>query len=83
MIPAMRDGRREDTERRRQRVATAVKNAAKNGAPISVSAVARQAGVDRSKRWELRHGKSQGSEPRRKSTNSNGRSRGWNSTTSN
>ncbi|MFF3159681.1 DUF6262 family protein [Streptomyces sp. NPDC057910] len=44
----MRDGRQADTERRRQRVATAVKNAAKNGTPISVSAIARQAGVDRS-----------------------------------
>lgn len=48
MIPAMRDGRQADTERRRQRVATAVRNAAKNGTPISVSAIARQAGVDRS-----------------------------------
>ncbi|MFI5659051.1 DUF6262 family protein [Streptomyces sp. NPDC051684] len=48
MIPAMRDGRRADTERRRQRVATAVNNAAKNGAPLSVSAIARHAGVDRS-----------------------------------
>ncbi|WP_409468351.1 DUF6262 family protein [Streptomyces sp. HC307] len=44
----MRDGRQADTERRRQRVATAVRNAAKNGTPISVSAIARQAGVDRS-----------------------------------
>lgn len=44
----MRDGRQADTERRRQRVATAVKNAARNGTPISVSAIARQAGVDRS-----------------------------------
>jgi hypothetical protein len=48
MIPAMRDGRRADTERRRQRVATAVKNAVKNGTSISVSVIARQAGVDRS-----------------------------------
>ncbi|MFJ3840646.1 DUF6262 family protein [Streptomyces sp. NPDC054904] len=48
MIPAMRDGRQADTERRRQRLATAVKNAARNGTPISVSAIARQAGVDRS-----------------------------------
>jgi chaperonin cofactor prefoldin len=47
VIPAMRDGRQADTERR-QRVATAVKNAAKDGTPISVSAIARQAGVDRS-----------------------------------
>jgi hypothetical protein len=44
----MRDGRQADTERRRQRVATAVRNAARNGTPISVSAIARQAGVDRS-----------------------------------
>ena len=48
VIPAMCDGRQADTERRRLRVATAVKNAAKNGTPISVSAIARQAGVDRS-----------------------------------
>ncbi|WNZ09443.1 DUF6262 family protein [Streptomyces sp. 11x1] len=48
MIPAMRDGRQADTERRRRRVATAVRNAAKNGTPISVAAIARQAGVDRS-----------------------------------
>ena len=48
MIPAIRDGRQADTERRRQRVATAVRNAARNGTPISVSAIARQAGVDRS-----------------------------------
>lgn len=48
MIPVLRDGRQADTERRRQRVATAVKNAARNGTPISVSAIARQAGVDRS-----------------------------------
>lgn len=47
MIPSMRDGRQADSERRRQRVASAVKNAAKNGTPISVSAIARQAGVDR------------------------------------
>ncbi|MGY0062950.1 DUF6262 family protein [Streptomyces sp. LZ34] len=43
----MADGRKADTERRRQRVITAVKNAAKNKTPISVSAIARQAGVDR------------------------------------
>jgi transposase-like protein len=47
MIPAMRDGRQADTDRRRQRVSTAIKNSAKNGTPISVSAIARQAGVDR------------------------------------
>ncbi|MFF2148623.1 DUF6262 family protein [Kitasatospora sp. NPDC058190] len=43
----MREGRQADTDRRRQRVATAIKNAAKNGTPISVSAIARQSGVDR------------------------------------
>lgn len=43
----MADGRKADTERRRQRVVTAVKNAAKNNTPISVSAIARLAGVDR------------------------------------
>ena len=43
----MRDGRQTDSDRRRQRVATAIKNAAKNGTPISVSGIARQAGVDR------------------------------------
>ncbi|MCC9708191.1 DUF6262 family protein [Streptomyces sp. MNU76] len=48
MSPTMRDGRQANSERRRQRVATAVRNAAKNGTPISVSAIARQAGVDRS-----------------------------------
>ncbi|MFI9612070.1 DUF6262 family protein [Streptomyces sp. NPDC052023] len=55
MIPAMRDGRQAETERRRQRVATAVKNDAKNGTPISVSAIARQAGVDRSFLYRHRH----------------------------
>lgn len=48
MIPAMRDGREADTDRRRQRVATAIRNSAKKSTPISVSAIARQAGVDRS-----------------------------------
>ncbi|MFH8983485.1 DUF6262 family protein [Streptomyces varsoviensis] len=48
MIPALRNGRQADTERRRQRVASAVKSAAGNGTPTSVSAIARQAGVDRS-----------------------------------
>lgn len=47
MIPAMRVGRQADSDRRRQRVAAAIKNAAKDGAPISVSGIARQAGVDR------------------------------------
>ncbi|MGW7003404.1 DUF6262 family protein [Streptomyces sp. NPDC054933] len=47
MSPTMRDGRQANSERRRQRVATAIKNAAKNGTPINVLAIARQAGVDR------------------------------------
>ncbi|WP_331759472.1 DUF6262 family protein [Streptomyces sp. NBC_01579] len=47
MTSAMRDGRRSDSDRRRQRVASAIKNAAKDGSPISVSGIARQAGVDR------------------------------------
>ncbi|MBB6414650.1 DUF6262 family protein [Streptomyces sp. AK010] len=47
MSPTMRDGRQANSERRRQRVATAIRNAAKNGTPIGVSAIARQAGVDR------------------------------------
>ncbi|WP_328508026.1 MULTISPECIES: DUF6262 family protein [unclassified Streptomyces] len=47
MNTAMADGGKADTERRRQRVITAVKNAAKNNTSISVSAIARQTGVDR------------------------------------
>ncbi|MGW3832776.1 DUF6262 family protein [Streptomyces microflavus] len=47
MIPAMRDGRQADTDRRRQRVTTALKEAVANGSPISVSRIARQARVDR------------------------------------
>ncbi|MDH6709902.1 uncharacterized protein YlxW (UPF0749 family) [Kitasatospora sp. MAA19] len=47
MIPAMHDGRQAGTDRRRQRVADAIKNAAKNGTPISVSGIARLARVDR------------------------------------
>ncbi|MEU9131834.1 DUF6262 family protein [Kitasatospora sp. NPDC048540] len=43
----MRDGRQADTDRRRQRVANAIKKATKDGTPISVSGIARQAGVDR------------------------------------
>ncbi|WP_329461121.1 hypothetical protein [Streptomyces sp. NBC_01431] len=39
MIPVMRDGCQADAERRRQRVATAVRNATKNGTPISISAI--------------------------------------------
>ncbi|MGW0962501.1 DUF6262 family protein [Streptomyces gelaticus] len=47
MSPTMRDGRQANSERRRQRVAAAIKSARENGTPISVSAIARQAGVDR------------------------------------
>ncbi|MGX4734449.1 DUF6262 family protein [Kitasatospora griseola] len=47
MIPAMHAGRQADSDRRRRRVVAAIKNAAKNGTPISVSGIARQAGVDR------------------------------------
>ncbi|MGW2105131.1 DUF6262 family protein [Streptomyces sp. NPDC001948] len=43
----MQDGRQANLERRRQRVVVAIKNAAKNGTPISVSAIASEAGVDR------------------------------------
>lgn len=44
---AMITGRRSDTERRRQRVLAALSSAATGGEEISVSAVARRAGVDR------------------------------------
>ncbi len=44
----MDQGRQADQVRRRQRVITAVKDAARSGGPISVSSVARAASVDRS-----------------------------------
>jgi hypothetical protein len=44
----MRDGRHADSARRRQRVNTALERSTAEGAPISVSAIARAAGVDRS-----------------------------------
>lgn len=47
MSTAMADGRRADSERRRQRVKTAIMQATRNGTAISVSGIARQAGVDR------------------------------------
>ncbi len=47
MSSAMTDGRKADSERRRQRVTKAIKAAAKDNTPISVSSIARQAGVDR------------------------------------
>ncbi|MDX2826635.1 hypothetical protein PV416_37580 [Streptomyces ipomoeae] len=46
-MTTMRQGRQDGTDRRRQRVAGALKSAARNGSPISVSGIARQAGVDR------------------------------------
>jgi hypothetical protein len=45
---AMADGRRADTTRRRLRVTTALDRAAADGAEISISGIARAAGVDRS-----------------------------------
>ncbi|WFB85601.1 MULTISPECIES: DUF6262 family protein [Streptomyces] len=47
MNSVMTDGRKADSERRRQRVAKAIKAAAEDNLPISVSGIARQAGVDR------------------------------------
>jgi Family of unknown function (DUF6262) len=46
-IGAMIDGRRADSTRRRQRVLSALDNAIKDGAELSVSNIARRAGVDR------------------------------------
>ncbi|MET9513193.1 hypothetical protein ABZX62_32940 [Streptomyces flavidovirens] len=43
----MADGRRADGERRRQRVKSAIVQATRTGTTISVSGIARQAGVDR------------------------------------
>ncbi|MEU9291072.1 DUF6262 family protein [Streptomyces sp. NPDC048275] len=47
MSTHMADGRRADSERRRQRVKTALQKAVANGTTVSVSGIARQAGVDR------------------------------------
>ncbi|MBY4109210.1 hypothetical protein HQO82_04240 [Rhodococcus fascians] len=44
----MTDGRRADSTRRKQRVITAIDQAAASGSEISASAIARTAGVDRS-----------------------------------
>lgn len=44
---ALTEGRRADSSRRRQRVIKAINQAAKQGEELSVSAIARQAGVDR------------------------------------
>ena len=43
----MTDGRRADSARRRQRVLNALDNAVNDGAELSVSGIARRAGVDR------------------------------------
>jgi DNA-binding transcriptional ArsR family regulator len=45
--PAMAEGRRADSARRRQRVLRALNDAAASGDEISVSGIARRAGVDR------------------------------------
>jgi hypothetical protein len=52
---AMADGRRADSQRRRQRVAKALQAAAASGAEISISAIARTAGVDRSFFYRPQH----------------------------
>ena len=46
-VDAMIDGRRADSTRRRQRVLSALDNAIKDGAELSVTSIARRAGVDR------------------------------------
>ncbi len=46
-VAALAEGRRADTDRRRQRVLVALAEAAAGGAEISVSGIARRAGVDR------------------------------------
>lgn len=46
-VDAMIDGRRADSTRRRQRVLSALDNASKDGAELSVTGIARRAGVDR------------------------------------
>ncbi|MEV7156962.1 hypothetical protein AB0N77_20415 [Streptomyces misionensis] len=46
-IQAMLEGRRADTGRRRNRVLAALAEAAKDGSEVSVAAIARRAGVDR------------------------------------
>jgi hypothetical protein len=46
-VAAMAAGRRAETERRRQRVLKALETAAGTGEEISVSAIARRSGVDR------------------------------------
>jgi hypothetical protein len=52
---AMTNGRRADSQRRRQRVAKALQTATAGGAEISISAIARTAGVDRSFFYRPQH----------------------------
>lgn len=52
---AMADGRRADSQRRRKRVAKALQTAAASGTEISISAIARTAGVDRSFFYRPQH----------------------------
>lgn len=52
---AMAAGRRADSQRRRERVAHAIAQAAANGTPIGISAIARAAGVDRSFLYRAQH----------------------------
>ncbi|WP_326617663.1 hypothetical protein OG863_09760 [Streptomyces decoyicus] len=47
MTTPMNDGRQADTERRRTRVTTAITKAQCNATPLTASAIARAAGVDR------------------------------------
>ncbi|MFF9409885.1 hypothetical protein ACF1B0_30830 [Streptomyces anandii] len=47
MTSAMSDGREAGTERRRSRVQEAITTAARHGTPLTASAIARAAGVDR------------------------------------
>ena len=47
MSSAMSAGRKADADRRRQRVVKAITAAARKGSSITVSGIARQAGVDR------------------------------------
>lgn len=52
---AMTAGRQADSRRRRERVAQAIAQAAANGTPVSISAIARTAGIDRSFFYRPQH----------------------------
>ncbi|MEU1676787.1 hypothetical protein ABZ752_32830 [Streptomyces roseifaciens] len=47
MTTTMNDGRHVDTDRRRERVTAAITAAARDQTPLTASAIARTAGVDR------------------------------------